>query len=99
MWVHTEAAGLISKRSFSNSHFSDRSCTFIVIPVRCSRKRMTAQRVLLGGEAVCSFLREEVVSFVNHTSVCVTVSGRRCHSESSVPASQKNLHYRKGPER
>ena len=35
---------------------------------------MTARRVLLGGGAVCGFLREAAVSFVNHPSVCVHVS-------------------------
>lgn len=36
---------------------------------------MTARRMLLGGEAVCGFLREAAVSSVNHPSVCVRVSG------------------------
>lgn len=33
---------------------------------------MTARRMLLGGEAVCGFLREAAVSFVNHPSVRVS---------------------------
>lgn len=36
---------------------------------------MTAWRVLLGGEAVCSFLREAAVPFVNQPSVCACVNG------------------------
>lgn len=36
---------------------------------------MTAWRVLLGGEAVCSFLREAAVPFVNHPSVCAHING------------------------
>lgn len=36
---------------------------------------MTAWRVLLGGEAVCSFLREAAVPFVSHCSVCACVNG------------------------
>lgn len=43
--------------------------------MRCSAERMTAWRVLLGGEAVCSFLREAAVPFVNHCSVRARVNG------------------------
>lgn len=50
---------------------------------------MTAWRVLLGGEAVWSFLREPV-PFVNHPSVCAPVlMVLSCHSVLYVPASQK----------
>lgn len=97
MRVHTEGAGLISeKRSFGYSHFSDRSCIFVDAPVRCSGERMTAWRVFLGDEAMCGFLREAVVSFVNHPSACVRVSSDEVPLSAIHPCLPKEPALQKG---
>lgn len=57
---------------------------------------MTARRMLLGGEAVCGFFREVAVSFVNHPSACVHVSGDEMSLSVIHPHLPKELALQKG---